>query len=83
MDYPHHHLVYHHRNGWLRRPPNGLETVDTMRVKRVMMRVIHTAYVTLPHDIRSLSVSLHDNDVSLGPVDNCLCLLPFAGVPHL
>ena len=32
MDYPHHHLVYHHRNGELRRPPNSLETVDTMRV---------------------------------------------------
>ncbi len=27
---------------WLRRPLNSLEAVDTMRVKRVMMSVIHT-----------------------------------------
>src|SRR5215472_6832379 len=29
--------------GWLRRPLNGLEAVDTMRVNRVMMFVIHTS----------------------------------------
>jgi len=28
--------------GWLRRPLNGLEAVDTMRVNWVLMFVIHT-----------------------------------------
>jgi len=46
MDYHHHHLVSHHRNMMVEAPLNGLEAVDTMRVNRVMMSVIHTLRLT-------------------------------------
>src|SRR5262249_50109075 len=44
MDYGHQHLVSYRRDMEMRRPPNSLEAVDTMTVKRVMMTVIHTCH---------------------------------------
>ena len=48
MDYPHHDSLHPHRVYSLQavgRPP---QLPVTMMVNQVMMRVIHTAYVTLP-----------------------------------
>jgi len=48
MDSRHHHLDDPHCHRWARWPLTGWEAVDTMRVNRVMMFVIHTQPLTDP-----------------------------------